>query len=179
MRLPVIKYRAIWFLLSGMLVLASIGSIATYGLKFGIDFTGGSLLEVAFSGERPSVEDVTAAVVEFGHAESVVQTAGDESMLIRTKGMDETEHLTLVGDLQKKWPDLSEQRFESIGPTVGDELRRKAAWSLGLVLLAITLYVAYAFRKVSRPVSSWKYALITLMTAILHDVVLPLGIFAL
>jgi preprotein translocase subunit SecF len=73
---------------------------------------------------------------------------------------------------------VSELRFESIGPAIGAELRTKAMWSLILVLVAIAVYVAYAFRKVSRPVASWKYGLITLIAALLHDVLIPLGVFA-
>jgi preprotein translocase subunit SecF len=179
MRLPIIKLRNLWFLISGALVVASLVSLIVYPLKFGIDFTGGSLLEVTFEGQRPEATELTEAMAAFGHGESLVQTVGDQGMLVRTKTMDEDGHKKLLADLADKYGVVIEQRFESIGPTVGGELRRKALWSLGLVLAAIALYVAYAFRKVSRPVASWKFGVTTLVVAVLHDVLMPLGLFSL
>ncbi|MBI4458410.1 protein translocase subunit SecF [Candidatus Uhrbacteria bacterium] len=178
MKLPIIKHRNAWFLFSGLLVAASIIALVVYPLKLGIDFTGGSLLEVEFSAERPSPDAVTAEFAAKGWGETVVQTADQKGMLIRTKSMDEAAHQQVVADLKTKFGDVAEKRFESIGPTVGAELRKNAVWSLSLVLFAIAAYVAYAFRKVSRPVASWKYGLVTLIAALFHDVLLPLGLFA-
>lgn len=177
MRLPIIKNRNMWFTFSGLLIIGSIVSLLVYPPKLGIDFTGGSLMEVEFS-ERPESVDVRAALFDAGYGESLVQTTGESGLLIRMQDVDEDIHQEILGVLGGKYGDMEELRFESIGPTIGGELRRNAMWSLAMVLVAIALYVAYAFRKVSRPVPSWKYGLTTLIAALLHDVLLPLGAFA-
>jgi preprotein translocase subunit SecF len=179
MQRPIIKLRKVWFALSGALVVASVVVLYAFPLKFGIDFTGGSLLEVEFSKDRPAPAEVGAVVAGLGLGESVAQTVGDRTMLIRLETLDEAKHQKVLSSLTASFGDVSERSFESIGPTVGDELRRKAVWSVALVLLAIATYVSYAFRQVTRPVASWKYGLVTLIVGLLHDVLLPVAAFAL
>lgn len=178
MTYPIIKNRNIWFVLSGLLVVASLSALLMYPLRLGIDFTGGSLMEVTFE-ERPVTQTMRDGLADIGFSEAVVQTTGENGMLIRMAELDEETHQFIFASLQEKYGEVSELRFESIGPSIGAELRQNAIWSLVMVLIGIALYVAYAFRKVSRPVSSWKYALVTLIAALLHDVLVPLGVFAL
>jgi preprotein translocase subunit SecF len=177
MRLPIIKYRKIWFTVSTGLVALSVIALATFGLRWGIDFTGGSLMELTFS-QRPEPNAIRQLLAEEGYNEAAVQPAGDSEMLIRLQTLSEEEHQALLAAITADYPEATEQRFESIGPTIGDELRSKAVWSLTLVLLGISLYIAFAFRKVSKPVASWKYGLATLIAALFHDVLLPLGVMA-
>jgi preprotein translocase subunit SecF len=179
MTLPIIKFRNLWFAISGLLVVASVAVLVMYPPKFGIDFTGGSLMEVEFVGERPEPVQVSEIIAGLGLGESVAQTVGEKEMLIRLKTLDEATNQQVLSALNSGIGAVTEHRFESVGPTVGDELRSKAVWSIGLVLVGIALYVAYAFRKVSRPVSSWKYGLVTLVVGLLHDVLLPLAAFGL
>lgn len=179
MTLTIIKHRKIWFTVSGLLVAASIAALVMYPLRLGIDFTGGSLLEVSFVGsERPDVATMRDAMAELDHSESLVQNIGEEGMLVRTRSLNEEEHQALLSALNERYGGVEERRFESVGPSVGAELRQKAILSLTLVLIGIGLYIAYAFRKVSRPVSSWKYGLATVLAALFHDVLIPLGVFA-
>jgi preprotein translocase subunit SecF len=178
MKLPIIKYRNLWFMISGALVVASVVALIVFPPKLGIDFTGGSLLEVGFAGERPEPQVVSDVVSEMDLGEAVAQTAGDTGMIVRMREIDEATHQELVVELDEQFGGVTERRFENIGPSVGGELKSKAVWSISLVLLAIALYIAYAFRKVSRPVASWKYGLITLIVGVLHDVLIPLGVFA-
>lgn len=179
MTLPIIKLRNLWFTISGLLVAGSIVVLLAFPLKFGIDFTGGSLMEVEFTGQRPAPAAVSDAVSAMGLGESVAQTVGEKEMIIRLKTLDEPAHQKVLKEFADKFGGATEHRFESVGPTVGDELRKKAFWSITLVLLGIALYVSYAFRKVSRPVASWKYGLITLIVGLMHDVLLPVAAFAL
>ncbi|MFH1047213.1 MAG: protein translocase subunit SecF [Patescibacteria group bacterium] len=178
MMYPIIKYRNIWFILSGLLVAASVTALVMFPLRLGIDFTGGSLLELKFGGERPVVQEMNTAMSELGYDEAQVQPLGEQGMLIRLATLAEDPHQTLLTDLRGKYGEIEELRFDSIGPSIGSEMRTKAIWSLSLVLIAIALYVAYAFRKVSRPVASWKYGITTLIAALFHDVLIPLGVFA-
>ena len=178
MQLPIIKYRAIWFTFSGLLVIGCIAALLKFPLQFGIDFTGGSLMEVTFSQNRPDIGELRQALTDDKNAEVLVQTSGDKGVLIRMRHMDEPDHQAVLAKIKAVHADAQELRFESVGPTVGDELRRNAVWSMAAVLIAIALYIAYAFRKVSRPVASWKYGIITLIAALAHDVLLPIGAFA-
>ena len=178
-KLPIIRYRHIWFLLSGILVLASVVSLAMFELKQGIDFTGGSLLEVQFTdGKAPSVGAATAVISTAGYNDAVIQGVGTNGLIVRLPTIDEAKHQTLLKTMRDKLGALDELRFDSIGPTIGAELRSKAVMSLIFVLVGIATYVAFAFRKVSYPVASWKYGLVTLIAALFHDVLLPLGMFA-
>lgn len=179
MQLPIIKHRNVWFLFSSVLIVASFVVLLTSPLKFGIDFTGGSLMELEFKGERPQPVQVSEEIAALDLGESVAQTVGDKEILLRLKTLDEPSHQKVLSTLNEKFGGAIEHRFESVGPTVGDELRKKAFWSISLVLIGIALYVAYAFRKVSRPVASWKYGLITLVVGLFHDVLLPVAAFAL
>ena len=178
MNLPIIKLRHLWFMISGGLVALSVVALVVFPIRLGIDFTGGSLLEVDFSGERPHSAEVATVVSDIGLGEATVQTVGETGMLVRMKEVGEADHQRLLSALDERFQGISERRFENIGPTVGEELKSKAVWSIALVLVGIALYIAYAFRKVSRPVASWKYGLVTLVVGVLHDVIIPLGAIA-
>jgi preprotein translocase subunit SecF len=173
----IIRYKTLWLTIAGILVAASIAALAIWGLKFGIDFTGGSLLEVEFNGERPTAQDVTSDLTSFGVEGITVQPIGEKGMILRFKSVDETKHQEILSHLKEKFGELEENRFESIGPTIGQELRRKATYTIIIVLICIILYIAWAFRKVSEPVASWKYGVIAII-ALIHDVTIPLGLFA-
>ncbi len=179
MTLPIIKLRNLWFTLSALLVAGSFVVLIAVPLKFGIDFTGGSLMEVEFTGARPAPSAVSDEISSLGLGESVAQTVGEKEMLIRLKTLDEATHQKVLKELDGKFSGAVEHRFESVGPTVGDELRKKAFWSITLVLVGIASYIAYAFRKVSRPVASWKYGLVTLIVGLFHDVLIPVAAFSL
>lgn len=175
----VIKYRKLFFLLSAVLIAGSVWSLVRYGLKLGTDFTGGSILEVTYEGARPEVDLIREAMAELDLGTVSVQVAGEQDIIIRSKTLTEAEHVTLVKALPlsetKEIP--TEKRFSSIGPTIGQELAKKGILAVTLVLLLIILFVAFAFRKVSHPVSSWKYGIVTLV-ALLHDLIIPIGIFS-
>ena len=175
----VTKYRYVSYTISAFLILASCIALAGYGLKQGIEFTGGSLMALRFE-ERPSSSEVEQilreSVPEIGSV--IIQPAGEKDIQIRLKALTEDEHQKATLGLKAKWASVQELRFDAIGPVIGQELRTKSIQGLLIVLLAIMAYVAYAFRKVAAPVQSWKYGLITIFTAF-HDTILPLGVFAL
>ena len=162
-------------------MVASVVSLLVFGLKLGIDFTGGSLLEVRYEGiSRPSLSSVQEAVRELNVGPFEVQPIGDTNMLVKLKSLDESTHGKLLETLRKNVTSgkLFEERFESVGPSIGQELQHKTVWAILLALVMISLYIAFAFRKVDRPVSSWKYGIAALI-ALFHDVIIPIGAFAL
>ncbi len=174
--MPILKLRTLWYILSGVLIAGAIAAVAIFGLKQGIDFTGGTLLEVRFD-ERPSPVDVQQALSNVVPGSLVVQISGENDMNIRMQALEEETHEAVLTTLSDRFGDAEELRYDAIGPAIGTELRQKSWKALALVLVAILAYVAYVFRKVSTPVQSWKYGVITIVTAF-HDVILPIGLFA-
>lgn len=172
----IIKYRKIFYTISALLIAFSVYTIAVRGLNFGIDFKGGSLIEVDYANATSSapitVDSIKATLATNDITESVVRQAGDTGFIIRTKALDENEQKAVIGSLGGEL-----KRFDLVGPVLGQELQGKAIWSIILVMLAIVLFIAFAFRNVSKPVASWKYGLIAIV-ALVHDVMIPTGIFA-
>ena len=175
----VIKYKNLFFLLSAVLIVGSLWSLWHYGLKLGTDFTGGSIMEITYQGPRPEVETVRTNLAKLDLGPIAVQLAGDHDVIIRLKTLTEAEHVavveTLPADANKQVP--TEKRFSSIGPTIGRELARRGILAIILVVVLIILFIAFAFRKVSRPVSSWKYGVVAFI-ALLHDIIIPTGVFS-
>ena len=166
------KYTFLTF--SGLLVLGSIIIIALWGLKLGIDYTGGSLLEIEFKDKRMEVDELKKKMDGLSLENVIIQPAGEKGVILRFKDIDENTHQALLQSLEGS----EEKRFDSIGPVIGNELKKKSVTALLLALVAIVLYIAFAFRQVSRPVSSWKYGLAAIL-ALVHDVTIPIGVFAL
>src|SRR5205823_1562351 len=137
------------------LIIGAIASLIVFGLRFGIEFTGGSNMQVDFSSTRPSNEQIQKQLDQFHLGEVVVQPTGSSGVVLRFKGVDEAAHQQILTELLKLSPG-QEKSFEYIGPSIGNELKNNTVIAILLALVAITLYIAFAFRKVSRPVASWK-----------------------
>lgn len=176
----VIKYRKFFLGLSAVLVLVSVGLIAFFGLNLGIEFTGGSMLEVSYGQEqRPNFETVQSAIEsDLPGLSFTLQETGADGYIIRTEHLDEESRPALLSALSFEEYEATEERFSSIGPSIGAELRNRALMAIVGVIIAIILYIAYVFRQVSQPVSSWKYGS-TAVVALIHDILLPVGLFAL
>lgn len=173
----IIGTRKIWFAFSGMLIGVSIIAMALWQFKLGIDFTGGTLLQYQFGGARPSTSEVARVVSEAaGESPSSVQETPEGLVLVRLPPIDDASRAKISSAMAEKLRG-EEASFEAIGPTVGKELRNKAITSLIIIFIGIVIYIAIAFKRVSRPVRSWVYGIITLLTAF-HDVILPMGLFA-
>lgn len=175
--MKIVKQRTWWFGLSGVLVAASLVLLAVFGLNLSIDFTGGSLLEVDYTDARPDVSDVRSAIEAEGFTAGSVQPSNELGLIVRQPPLTEDEHQQVLAVLET-FGELEELRFDSIGPVIGEELKRKSIWALGLIFVAIVLYVAWAFRGVSKEMESWKYGLLTIVAA-LHDVIITMGAAAL
>jgi preprotein translocase SecF subunit len=267
--IKIIQRRKIWFALSLFMVVTSIAALAVWGLRLGIDFTGGTLMEVGFNGTSLSNQEIKDALKGLNLGEINIQSSGSGTTFLRFKNVDETTHQAILTALNKEAASMlgtgasvptagsatpiittqqnaaqqnapirpvqidakdasgsnvavdavpvttpapatdaaatpgataptdtsaqqasttaqatatdnkyvAEKSFESIGPVVGNELQSSAKWALAIAVIAIILYIAWAFRKVSYPVSSFKYGIIAAV-ALLHDVLSTVGVFA-
>ncbi len=176
--MDLIAKRHLFLGFSGALVLIAWVLVATLGLRPGIDLRGGTQWQVAF--ENPSVSEGSirsSLSAAEGAVDVSVKRAGDASFILRLPDITEEQHQRFLAVLNGDLGTTTEKNFSSIGPTIGSELRRKSLWAIAAVLLGISLYIAWAFRKVSAPVRSWKYGVVTLVT-LLHDVSIPTGLLA-
>ncbi len=208
----IINKTKIWLTISGALVIMSISVLAIFGLKLGIDFTGGSLLEVKYSVERPSQQAIEKSLVDLEVGNVLVQMVDEQNVLLRFKEVDEETHQSILNNLtslnnkqatstneanagaivfsgndnspfqieainDNGDSTMEEMRFESVGPSIGQELKIKSLYAIIIVLVVIIVYIAWSFRKVSKPVASWKYGLSAII-ALFHDVLIVTGIFA-
>ncbi len=171
-----LKFSKIYFVLGGILMLSSIVALVVYGLNPGIDFTGGSILEIEYLNARAANEEVEQKLAGLNLDSLSVQSAGEKSIIIRTKYISEEIHQEILGALREN-QSISERRFESVGSVIGKELKQKTFTLVFVCLFAIVFYIALAFRKVRGPVKAWQYALSSLVS-IFHDILIPLGIFA-
>ncbi|HEX7724732.1 MAG TPA: protein translocase subunit SecF [Candidatus Paceibacterota bacterium] len=176
----VVKYRSIFYTLSIILIVASFVSFGMWGLLPGIEFTGGTIIEVGYTpNTRPVQETVAQALTAIDPAASIRPSVenGQESYIVRMKEVDAAQKQTVLSTLGVGSNGATLKSFDSIGPILGAEALRKAMWSIVLVILAIVLYITFVFRKVSEPVASWKYG-VTAIIALVHDVIIPTGVFS-
>ena len=169
------------FFFSLALFVAAVVAFASFGLNVGVDFKGGSVLELEFSGGRPTVDEITNVLRSdptLKDREVNINPAGERNMIVRTVELTEAEHQTLLADLKQSYGAMEEVRFNSVGPAVGKELQRKSIVAIVIVLAAILLYILIVFRKLSRTLSLWAMNAATIV-ALLHDIIIPIGIFAL
>lgn len=176
----IIGNRKIFFAISAVLIAASLFGFFSYGLKWGIDFVGGTLWQVhiePLNGDTPSASDVRQFLSARGLADVVVyEEEASGSFFIRTRMLTQEERFGHLDALNDEYGGVSELKLDTIGPSVSSALARSAVSGTILVLLAISLYVAFAFRFVSHRVSSIKYGIITLVT-LLHDTIIAFGFY--
>jgi preprotein translocase subunit SecF len=179
MKTTLVNLRPVWYAITAILVGLSIAFLGMWGLKQGIEFTGGSLLAVNFEGDRPSPVDTQRTLDEanLDVGSIVIQPVGEKDMQFRLKSLNEDEHQRLVEALRAKHGTVTELRFDAVGPVIGQELRQKSLTGLVVVLAAILAYVAYAFRRVSGSIQSWKYGVVTIIASG-FVVLVPLGLYA-
>lgn len=172
-----LKYRKIYFIFSGILIFGSLVSLIIFGLKPGIDFTGGSILELEFKDGRPSNQEIREGLANLDLGEIVLQPTEEKELFIKMKPISEDIHQEILFKLNEKWG-LEQKQFESIGPTIGKELKQKIKIVTILALLAMFSYIAIAFNGVPQPMRSWQCGAVTLFI-LFHDVLMPLAIFSL
>lgn len=177
----IIKYRNIFLAIAAVVMVGSLAILLTLGLKLGIDFTGGALNEVSYETmpEKAVVEKQLNTLDLGGYSlRETVDESGRDGYILRTRDLSEPERVLVSEELTALGEGGEITRFTSIGPVIGQELKEKAKWAIGAVVLVIILYVAFAFRGVSYPVGSWVYGGITIL-ALAHDVLVPSAVMSL
>jgi len=207
--LNIVKNRNIFFIFSGVLLLVSLFAVITFGLKPGIDFTGGSLMEISFTSERPDLESMQAQFADGTYGSVLVQPTGENAYILKMRFISEDEHQEILANLRSEFENimvdvmidpeavkdpnfvavedkfdaekpenrLIEERLEVIGSSVSSQMKSRTFEAGIAVVIAIVLYITYAFRKVSKPIHSWKYG-VTAVVALIHDVFITMGVFA-
>ncbi len=180
----IIKNRYVYFLISLLVIIPGIifmglnwQQTKTGPLQLGIDFRGGSLLEVQFEGTRPAVEEIAALYKEFSTAEQpladpIIQSLDTNAVSIRSKTMtDETKGL-IVAEMESRFGSkVTVENFTSVSASVGGEVTRAAGWAIVFAALAILIYIWWAFRSVEH---AYRYGTAAII-AMLHDVLVVLG----
>lgn len=215
-RFPIVQSRKVWFAISGALIIASLIVIPINGLKLGLDFTGGTLLELQFdhpitseeitnsvqrieddlvaaqsneimaepaisdSTDSPSNPSLTAfeedRPEEINFGEPLIVSSGENRFIVRMKHISNESHDALLAGISQDLGTMEETRFTTIGPTIGATMKQKAIVALGMAILAIVLYIAFAFRRIPKEVSAWRFG-VTAIAALIHDVLITVGIF--
>ncbi|MHB1769627.1 MAG: protein translocase subunit SecF [Minisyncoccota bacterium] len=173
----IVHHRKLFFWITGIILAAALGAIFVWGLPLGIDFTGGSLMQVNYPNGRPAlatVEKQIATVPSLGAPS--VRASGTNAISIRTRTLLPAEHDAILAALSQN-ASTTELAYTSVGPALGSQFTHKALWALFAVILVIVLYIAFAFRKVSRPVPSWGYGL-TVVAMLAIDLIVPTGFYA-
>ncbi len=174
MRFDVIKHHRWWFSISSLLVVISIVSMFMNGFNLGIDFTGGTIVEVQFD-RNVQVSQVRDDLKQFGLENAVIQLSGEASategndIIIRTRNLDANESKAIVDSLNANIAPNEVKRVESVGAVIGSEVTEHALINLAVAFLALAAYISYRFE--------YKVALSSL-AAIFHDLIMVLGVFS-
>jgi preprotein translocase subunit SecF len=176
----IVEKRHWYFVLSALIIIPGLAvmlySIVTFGspVKLGLDFTGGSLLELRFEQEIQPAE-VRQVFVDQEFLGTTVQTTSDaQTMLVRSKPMELGTKDQIVRALRETYGPVEELRFESVGPNVGAEVTRAAAWAVLAAAVIIIAYIVIAFRRVP---NAFRYGLCAI-AAMIHDILVTLGLFS-
>lgn len=173
--LKLMKYKVWFFIFSTLVILPGLFYLITSGLKLGIDFTGGALLEYEFfpSPQKNYEKPTTDNLSKYG----VITPEQNNTFIIRTKPIEQEQLQQLKKELGDRFGKFEVRREENVGPIIGEELKQKAVIAIVLACIMIVLYITYAFRKLPKPASSFRFG-IAAIVALVHDVLVVLGLFA-
>lgn len=165
------------YIFSGTLTVLCIISLFVWGLKFGIDFTGGTRMEVQFASASPTGQEIADALKEQNLKSLIVQPTNNNSALIRYASEEDAINQSVSKTLLEKYPDSKQLSVDFVNSSVSGELKSKSLWAIFFAVAGIMAYIAWAFRKVSRPVESWKYG-VGAVVALIHDILITVGVFS-
>ena len=174
----IIAKRKYAYIFSLSLSALSIVSLFIWGLKFSIDFTGGTLMEIRFSGEAPTSQKLDEMLKDLNLKSLTSQATGDNGILIRYAAEDDQINEEVMKKIKDAYPEANQLRIDYTNSSVSKELKNNSLWAIFWAVVGIMAYIAWAFRKVSRPIVSWKYGLGAVI-ALIHDILITIGVFSL
>jgi preprotein translocase subunit SecF len=172
----IVNHRALFFWITGVILAAAIGAILFFGLSLGIDFTGGSLMQVGYTGTVPPLATIEKQISVVPLGTVSIRASGTNAITIRSRTQTPVEHEAVLLAMSAQ-ASITELSYTSVGPALGSQFTSKALWAIFAVILVIVLYIAFAFRHVSRPVPSWGYGL-TVIVMLIIDLIVPAGFYA-
>ncbi len=170
------KFQTYFFFIPGFFSVLAVLAIVTYGLQIGIDLKGGSILQITYPDGRPELLALQEKVDALDFGEVRIQPSNDKDYIFRQRNLTNEEKKKLDATVGS-FGTVEEVQFNSVGPSIGAELMEKAKWAVGAIVLLTILFIAFAFRGVSKPVASWKYGVVAIVT-LMHDILIPVGLFA-
>ncbi len=171
--IDIVGKRFLFFLISGMVIAIGIIALVVFGLKPGIEFSSGSMLQVSFEREVDHGE-LRQELASLGYSNAIVQSAGRDDFIIRTPKLTGEEKTQLEAALTARFGNLEEASFTSVSPMVATETANNAGIAVAIAAIGILLYVTWAFRRMPNPFRYGTCAII----ALAHDVLVVLGIFS-
>ncbi len=173
----IIKNSRVWFTFSLILAVLSIVFLFVFGLRIGIDYKGGTTIE--FQSLSESKIDLAKSVLDTDRYTGYqIKESGNNRAIIQLPTLSNDEHVKLTADLKSKMKDYSETSYDTVGPTISKDLTTKSIWAVILASVGIIVFVAFAFRKVPKPLSSWKFGVCAVI-ALIHDLLITTGFFSL
>ncbi|QQS59712.1 protein translocase subunit SecF [Candidatus Peregrinibacteria bacterium] len=176
----IVSSRRRWYFLSSFFVLSALISIVVFGLRPGIDFTGGTQMGIGFMGDVPRTEEIKSLFEESvgtEKGENVLSMFDKTGFVVRSRGLTEEETTAFASALaSSKW-NGSINSISTIGPSMGETFQKRAFWGVGTAIIAIIIFVALAFRRVPEGLSSWKFGMAAI-AALVHDITIIIGFFA-
>jgi len=170
------KLKVWYFIFSLLIILPGLYYLAIAGLKLGIDFTGGALIEYKFE-SNVDINDLREKIASVGIEVSQISPTTENSYIIRAKPIEQDKIDNLKNILSEKFGQAEERRVENVGPIIGAELSKKAIFALLISSLVIILYIAFSFRKIPKPASSFRFGIAAII-ALIHDILVVVGAFA-
>lgn len=174
----IIQHKWLWFGLSAVLIIPGIIAWSVWGIKVGVDFKSGSVIEYQSSANNLTLDSVKKGIESIDLKNKVVSMTGDNGFVLKTDALTDEQHQQLNKLVTTNLPGTTEKSYTSVGPTIGKDQTIKAVWRVIIASLAIIFYIAYAFRKVPKPTSSWRFGICAVL-ALLHDILFVLGMIAL
>lgn len=165
------------YIFSGTVTVLSLLALFVWGLKFDIDFTGGTRMQIQFAQKLPSNQEIENNLQGLNLKSLIIQPSGNNQMLLRYASEDDKVNSQVLEKITEEYPGATQLRVDYINASVSQELKSKSLWAIFYAVAGIMIYIAWAFRKVSRPVESWKYGT-GAVVALVHDILITVGVFS-
>ncbi|MCX6812833.1 MAG: protein translocase subunit SecF [Candidatus Berkelbacteria bacterium] len=174
----IVAKRKYFYLISSLAIIASIFAVIFWKLNFGVDFRGGSVVEISAPGLANQQDKILQAGGDSEISIDSLTTSGSDKIIIRTGSLSTAKHDKFLANIKKDaGANAAEDSYQNVGPVVSHDLTVKAIWAVIIASIAIIFYVAYAFRKVPKPASSWRFG-VTAVVALIHDLIITTGFVA-